>query len=239
MLLDGLTVILVATRFPENIGMVARACANMGCPKVVLVDPEHFDFKKASPLATPKGLPLLEKITVTKTLDIALQHSTHAYGTTARTGGWRKEIYTPHAISPRIARQLQQGDKVALVFGPEDRGLNNQEIIHCHELITIPTDQASSLNLAQAVLIVLYEIAQAKRTTIKLPVHSSRTVSYAELDILLRTFKETLLKLDYLHGDNVDYFFQVWKSMFSRMELKQHEFSALMGLCRQINNKII
>ena len=60
MLLQGLEVVLVKTRFPENIGMAARACVNMGCPTLRLVDPERWDREKARPLATPKGQDILD-----------------------------------------------------------------------------------------------------------------------------------------------------------------------------------
>ena len=61
MLLQGLEIVLVKTRFPENIGMAARACVNMGCPTLRLVDPERWDREKARPLATPKGQDLLRE----------------------------------------------------------------------------------------------------------------------------------------------------------------------------------
>ncbi|MBQ7585820.1 MAG: RNA methyltransferase [Desulfovibrionaceae bacterium] len=237
MLLDGLVVVLVATRFPENIGMVARACANMGCPQIILVDPKRWIKAKAEMLATPKGLPWLDNLVIAPSLSLALQNQHQVYGTTARTGGWRREIQSPRKASQRIATQILEGKQVALVFGPEDRGLTNEEIQACHELITIPTDQASSLNLAQAVLIVLYEIAQASRELKGLHLQKSPTITYQELSLFLDYFKEALINLDYLHGDNVDYFFQPWKRLFSRLELNKHEFAALMGLCRQINNK--
>ena len=64
MLLDGLRTVLVKTRFPENIGMVARAQANMGSAELFLVDPERWDYAKALPLATPKGKAILDGISV-------------------------------------------------------------------------------------------------------------------------------------------------------------------------------
>ena len=103
-----LKVIMVETRFPENIGMVARAAANMGAREIVLVAPERWDIEKARPLATSKGLPLLEAIHVVSTLDEALADCVAVIGTTARTArtsGWRREIFTPEDIAPYVLKQ--------------------------------------------------------------------------------------------------------------------------------------
>lgn len=86
MLLEGIQTVLVKTRFPENIGMAARACANMGCPSICLVDPERWDREKAAPLATAKGQGLLDTVQVRSALAEAVAASSLVLGTTARTG---------------------------------------------------------------------------------------------------------------------------------------------------------
>ena len=164
MLLTGVEVILVRTRFPENIGMAARACANMGCHRLCLVAPERWDEEKARPLATPKGLPVLESIRVAPSLTDAIAESSLVMGTTARLGGWRKSVLTADQAGALAAAAVRGGERVSLVFGSEDRGLSNEEALLCQRLVTIPTaGEASSLNLAQAVLILLYECARALR----------------------------------------------------------------------------
>lgn len=246
MLLDGVQVVLVKTRFPENIGMAARACANMGCPGIRLVDPERWDREKAAPLATPKGQSLLDNVLVSPNLAKAVAASSLVLGTTARTGGWRQALLTPGQAAREVAAALARGESVSLVFGPEDRGLNNEEITHCQRLVTIPTDvAASSLNLAQAVLLMLYECLNAVRATRLLEdaerngaAAAGRTVNAEEQERLMSALKEMLLSLDYLHGDNPDYFLMPWRRMFSRAELRRHEYDALMGLCRQVRHKL-
>lgn len=164
MLLQGLDVVLVKTRFPENIGMAARACVNMGCSSLRLVDPERWDKEKAIPLATPKGIPLLDSLSVHPSVQEAVAPCALVLGTTARVGGWRRALLSPPQAGRLVAASLARGERVALVFGPEDRGLNNAEISHCQQLVTIPTDPAArSLNLAQAVLLLTYECANAVR----------------------------------------------------------------------------
>ena len=296
-LLRGLDVVLVQTRFPENIGMAARACVNMGCGHISLVEPERWLRDKASPLATPKGQALLDGITVHSGLAEAVADSALVIGTTARRGGWRQSLLSPERCAEEVADCLRQGGRVSLVFGPEDRGLDNAAITHCHRLVCIPTDPAaSSLNLAQAVLIVLYACAAAVRegdrraatgptgptgTTAPNPATSpnpatgpqtetAATVatgptspsgpqaetaspagngengedtpgplaSAADQERLMAALREMLLRIDYLHGDNPDYFLMPWRRLFGRARLRRHEYDALMGMCRQVRRAL-
>lgn len=245
-LLDGLDVVLVKTRFPENIGMAARACVNMGCSSLRLVDPERWDREKARPLATPKGQDLLDGVTVSPDLSEAVAPTALVVGTTARIGGWRQSLLSPAQAAAAVAEVLARGERVALVFGPEDRGLNNEEITHCHKLTTIPTDPAaSSLNLAQAVLLLLYECANAvrncqKKESGRAPGESGggKLATAAEQERLMESLKDMLLRLDYLHGDNPEYFLMPWRRLFTRAGLRRHEYDALMGLCRQVRHKL-
>ena len=91
---------------------------------------------------------------------------------------------------------------------------------------------------------MLYECANAVRAT-RLPdaekkgaSGSGRAVNAEEQERLMAALKEMLLSLDYLHGDNPDYFLMPWRRMFSRAGLRRHEYDALMGLCRQVRHKL-
>lgn len=242
MLLDNLQIILVGTRFPENVGMAARACANLGCPILKLVQPELWIPDKAAPLATSKGLSILHNVCLYETLMDAVADSNLVIGTTARTGGWRKGILPVSQASDQIASALGSGDMVSLVFGPEDRGLCNSDITHCHALLNIPTEEgASSLNVAQAVLLVLHECANKMRAIRKIPQSSSgqsQKITANDMERLFSSLQEALLQLDCLHGDNPDYFFLPWKRLLHRARLKRHEYDAFMGLCRQVHHKL-
>lgn len=228
--------------------MAARACANMGCPRICLVAPERWDMDKARPLATPKGLPVLKAIRVVPDLADALAESSLVMGTTARLGGWRKGVLTADQAGAVAAPAVRAGERVSLVFGSEDRGLSNEESLLCQHLVTIPTaGEASSLNLAQAVLIVLYECARAMRgaasgapseTPAATPLTGARGITAAEQERLMAHFKAMLLALDVLHGDNPEYFLLPWRRLFGRARLRRHEYDALMGLCRQVRNKL-
>lgn len=231
-------VVLIRPRFPENIGMAARACANMGCRALILVQPERWDRQKAEPLATTQGLPVLDELQIFSTPEEALGSFQFLAGTTARLGGWRREVLCPEEAAQKLVQAGSAGQKCALLFGSEDRGLSNEEISHCHFLVHIPTTAASSLNLAQAVLILLYECLKAQRNTPPLTENNGAWITHNEQMRLEQNLKTALLKLDCLHGQNPDYFFCQWQHILRKARLRPHEYACLMGFIRQINNHL-
>ncbi len=245
MLLNGLRVVLVNTRFPENIGMAVRACANMGCTDLKLVTPERWIPEKAAPLATPKGMDLLHRVEEKGSLLDAVGDCQCVIATTARTGGWRRALLSPEQAAELIVRTLMQGEKAAIVFGSEDRGLENSDIEQCQHIATIPTSGlASSLNLAQSVLLMLYECAKANRREhgegqrTKEQAGGESHISLADNERLMASLEQALLRLDVLHGSNPSYFLMPWRRLFARAELRRHEYDAIMGLCRQILSRV-
>lgn len=161
----------------------------------------------------------------------------------ARTGGWRREWLKPEPAAGEVAAALAEDAGVALVFGPEDRGLDNADVELCHRLVNIPTvPGVSSLNVAQAMLLVLYEChkAQAERQYPQHaePLPNGRRMNSEERERLTETLKQTLLQLDYLHGDNPDYFMMPFRRFLGRVALRRHEYDTLMGICRQIRYKL-
>lgn len=253
--LRDLHVVLVKTRFPENVGMVARACVNMGAGHVALADPELWKPEKARPLATVKGEALLENVTVFPDIPTALAPHALVVGTTARTGGWRRDLLSPAQAAAEVVAVLAAGQSVALVMGPEDRGLNNEEIECCQRLVTIPTSpDASSLNVAQATLLLLYECFKtAQSHTHKAHQHEptepqteatpsmredAKRINAEEQARLYSALKSMLLDIDFLHGNNPDYFLMPLRRFLGRVGLRRHEYDALMGVCRQVKNKL-
>jgi tRNA/rRNA methyltransferase len=237
-LLSALHVVLVRPRFPENIGMTARACANMGVERITLVAPERWDIDKARPLATPQAERLLARIQVVATPAEALADAALVVGATARTGGWRREVLEPEQAAHALVLACAEGETAALLFGSEDRGLSNGEIKLCHQLIRIPTALGSaSLNLAQAVLLMLYECRKAcgRHPDAR---SESRRANQAEQERLFQNIKELLLRIDFVHGDNPDYFLRPMRRFLGRAGLRRHEYDMLMGVCRQLHTML-
>ena len=261
-MLHSLRVVLVRPRFPENIGMTARAMANMGASDLVLVNPERWEKEKAVPLATPQGAALLDAVTVEESLEAALAPCVAAFGTTARTGGWRRELLSPERAAREARAVTRQGGRAALVFGSEDRGLLNAEVEQCTRLVNIPTVTGnSSLNLAQAVLVLLYECVKAdlalpfspgrgagegtgeeageekRRWTRPASSADSRRATLDEESLLLRSLEEALLAIGHLPEDNPGWFMQPMRRFIRKSRLRRHEFDMIMGICRQMKRK--
>jgi tRNA/rRNA methyltransferase len=151
-------VVLVNPQLGENIGMAARAMANFGMFDLALVDPrEGWDREKA--LAAASGAAeTVDHATIFQNLPEALQGLHHVYATTARPRGMTKDVLTPEQAGLDMRARVARGEKVAVLFGRERYGLNNEEVSLADVVITAPVNPAyASLNIAQAVLLVGYE----------------------------------------------------------------------------------
>lgn len=240
-MLDALSIVLFRPKFSENVGAAARACANMGVSRLILVDPPAFEIDRARPMATSKGGLLLDALEIVPTLSKAVAGATVVFGTTARLGGWRTGVITPEQAAPEACRALADGGTVAVVFGPEDAGLSNKETQLCSRLVNIPTaGEATSLNLAQAVLLLCYEIFKAAHAKGDAGSHAagptpSRAATHAEREALFTALRRTLLDIDFIKPDNPDYWMLPVRRFIERVGLKRQEFNLLMGVCRQID----
>lgn len=235
--LSRLDIVLFRPKYPENIGSVARAMLNMGAKSLVLVDPQGFDLDRAAPLATVHARHILESARIIPTLREALHGTALALGTTARTGGWRKGLFSPAQAAEHVLPRLNAGGRVALVFGPEDRGLTNSETSLCDHLVMVPAHpDCTSLNLSQAVLILLYECFQRSLDTPFEPKGppGARDASFEERDALFANLQAALSDIGFLKDQNQDYWMLPVRRFFTRFRLKRNEFNLLMGVCRQV-----
>ncbi|MEC9248030.1 MAG: RNA methyltransferase [Pseudomonadota bacterium] len=152
---DRVRVVLVSTSHPGNIGAVARAMKVMGFTNLHLVRPKKFPSEEAIALASGAN-DILEDARRHDNLAEALEGTSLAYATTARSRHMSLPVCSPRAAALELG---QIDDDIALVFGQENSGLTNDQLNLCHRIITIPSNSNfSSLNLAQAVQICLYEL---------------------------------------------------------------------------------
>lgn len=252
---ENIRVVLVEPRFPENIGMAARACANMGVGRLDVTRPELWPAvwpcadpdapgreyaEKALAAATGAGRAVLENLRVFADLGAALAGSTLSFGATARTGGWRQDILTPEQAVALALKHVRAGGEAAFVFGPEDKGLDNEAIEKCSHLVSIPTASESSLNLAQAVLLLLYELSRAcpfaggERPARPGRIRTSPFITHEQSELLLERLKEAMLALESLPAENSGYFMLPLRRLLARSRIRHNEFSILMGVCGKI-----
>ena len=230
--LKNVSIVLHRTRHPENIGAAARAICNMGIGQLVVVDPQNCDLTKICRMATHAASDVVEQMEVCDTLDEALAGFNFVVGTTARLGGQRRTISAPAKLAESLITIADQ-NRIAIVFGPEDRGLTNEDIRLCDILVNIPTADFSSLNLAQAVMIVCYEIFCASRE--KPGEFEPRLASRHELEAMYAQLKDVLMRVSFINPDNPDYFMNNLRRFFSRMQLRAKEVRIIRGICRQID----
>ncbi len=154
-----LTVIAHQLRSPDNLGAIARLMANFGFHRLILSDPATHDFRKAGTLAIGAES-VLEKVAIAATLPEALKGVVFAIGTTSRGQLKRAHPLTPEEGVARLKEHAARGP-VALVLGGEKRGLDDDELSHCQEVIVIPTSDAQpSMNVSQAAAVMLYLCAR-------------------------------------------------------------------------------
>jgi tRNA (cytidine32/uridine32-2'-O)-methyltransferase len=158
---DRFRFVLVRTSHPGNIGAAARAIRTMGFDRLALVTPHRFPDPEAVALAAGAD-DVLEKAGVHGSLVEALAGSTFALGLSARRRGVTLPELSPREAAEQAVAAAARGEQVALVFGNERTGLENEELARCHAMVRIPSvDDFSSLNLSQAVQVTAYELRLA------------------------------------------------------------------------------
>jgi tRNA/rRNA methyltransferase len=230
--LDHIAVVLVHPQIPENIGAAARAMSNTGLRRLVLVRPKNCDLSRVLKTATGNSIDLVEQMEVFDDLKEALEPYHHITGTTARTGALRPTLSQPRGLAHDLIT-LSQNNLAAVLFGPEDRGLSNEHLRYCHTILTIPTASFSSLNLAQAVMIVCYEIFLATRQE---PVKvEPRLANSFELEGMYGHLKEVLTKIGFLDPQNPEHWLLNIRRFLSRFPLRAREVRIIRGVCRQMD----
>lgn len=229
--LDNIAVVLHRPRYPENIGASARAACNMGISHLIVVDPRNCDLTRVLKMATHFAADLVEAMEVFEDLETALAPFQYVVGTTARVGSRRPTTLNPRKVAEGLIAISQQ-NRIALVFGPESRGLTNAELRLCHSVVTVPTEGFASLNLAQAVIILCYEIHLASRKDTEQ--FTPRLATRQELEAMYEQLKQTFINIDFISPENPDYWMAKIRRFFSRLDMQVRDVRMIRGMCRQI-----
>ncbi|MBW1996844.1 MAG: RNA methyltransferase [Deltaproteobacteria bacterium] len=230
--LANISIVLAETQIPENIGSVARAMNNMGIRHLVLVRPKNCDLSKVLKTATGSSIDIIEEMEVHDDLLEALGPFNYVVGTTARLGSQRPALTTPRRLAQDLI-SISQNNKVAILFGPEDRGLSNEQLRYCHTIATIPTAGFASLNLAQAAMIFCYEIFLATSPSTQEP--CPRLANKFELEGMYGHLKEVLLKIGFIDPQNPEHWMLNIRRFLSRVPLRARDVRIIRGVCRQID----
>ena len=229
-------IVLVSPKFAENIGSSARIEANMGIGQLILVCREMPDREKMLRLATAKAAPLIDNLEHHRELGEALAPFGWVLGTSARQGRKRTTVNSPRQLMGEVLPQLTN-NRVALLFGPEDRGLANEELRYCNQITTIPTVDFSSLNLAQAVAILCHELHYSVLDAVSrstFPKAVPKQGDKRELEALFTHVEEALATIGFFKNGDDDYWMKSIRQFLGRIGLKSKEIKIIRGVCQQL-----
>ena len=230
--------VLVRPQMGENIGGAARAMWNFGLDRMRIVAPrDGWPNQKAVAMASGAGR-LLDEAQLAQDLPEALADCTYVFATTARPRELTKPVFSPEGAMKKAAELLRQGEKVAVLFGPERAGLENDDIAKANAIITVPVNpEFASLNLAQCVLLTAYEW---RRQEEQVPdetfeIGKSDWATGQEIEALVTHYEERLTEAGYFFPpEKAPGMKTVFRNLWSRMRLTRADVQMLHGVMRQM-----
>jgi len=219
-----------------NIGSAARALKNMGFSDLRMVEPAASPRGRAATAMAVHAGDVLANASIWQDLGSALADRTITVGTTCRPGQYRSGAMRLHDAASALANDART-NRIAIIFGPEDHGLTNDELKLCHRLITISTaDEYPSLNLAQAVMVAAYELhlaLAARKSTAGL----AAVPEFApadEVEKMLARMAKALVSIGFLPEDNPDHIMFALRAILGRAGLTRRDLDILNGIARQM-----
>lgn len=232
------TFVLVRPQMGENIGAAARAMWNFGLDRMRIVAPrDGWPNPKAVAMASGAGR-LLDEAALATDLPTALADCSFVFATTARPRELVKPVYSPEAAMKLAAQKIKAGEKVAVLFGPERAGLENDDIARANAIISVPVNpEFASLNLGQCVLLTAYEWQRQTQEVADETIELGKTdwATGRDVEALVSHYEDRL--------DEAGFFFPetkaagmkvVFRNMFSRLPLTRADVQMLHGVMRQM-----
>ncbi len=229
--LDQLVVVLQRPQDNRNIGAVLRAMKNMGINHLRLVDPAPLDPAVILRVAHHCE-DLLERTTIYPTLDAALADAIYVVGTAALLHHARPQTDAVRAVATAITAQLHQGT-VVLLFGQEDDGLDHAALDRCHLIVTLPTNaEYPALNLAQSVLLLLYEVRMSALTLSNTAIPSATLAPQADLERFLQAGADTLEAMGFFKSNRASTIRKL-RQIAYKANLTGEEVALLLAIVRR------
>ena len=230
--------VLVRPQMGENIGGAARAMWNFGLDRMRIVAPrDGWPNQKAVAMASGAGRLLDEAMLAENTAE-AVADCAYVYATTARQRGLTKPVFSPEGAMADAARRIAQGERVAVLFGPERAGLENDDIARANAIISVPVNpEFASLNLAQCVLLTGYEWQRQVAEITHQSVEMAKTdwANQAETEALMTHYEERLEQAGFFFPeDKAPAMKTNLRNMWSRMALTRADVQMLHGILRQM-----
>jgi tRNA/rRNA methyltransferase len=231
--LGNFAFILVRPLQAGNVGSAARALKNMGLGDLRLVAPNAGASGRAAATMAVHAGDVLRRAQRHESLGAALADCTLAVGTTCRPGLYRSGAVELREAAVQLAAEATV-NRIAIIFGPEDTGLVNRELKLCQRLITIPTaPEYPSLNLAQAVMLVAYELMMAAGAAREMPPAQPYAPAIA-VDAMMERLSEALVSIGFLPAENPEHIMFALRAILGRAGIGLRELDILSGVARQI-----
>ena len=230
--LEEIRIVLDHTSHPGNIGAAARAMKVMGLDRLHLVEPADFPNAQATAMASSAD-DLLDRAQVHSTLVQALEGCTLVLGTSARRRTVTQELLEPREAAARV---LEESGPVAVVFGCEKSGLDNAALDRCHALVSIPTGvDYMSLNLAQAVQVLCYELHMTARVggeahSVEARVPATAPATAERMEVFFDRLERTLAAIRFSTPGQTETLHRRMRRLFQRARPDDDELNMLNGM---------
>ncbi|GFE50260.1 tRNA (cytidine/uridine-2'-O-)-methyltransferase TrmJ [Roseobacter cerasinus] len=230
--------VLVRPQMGENIGAAARAMWNFGLDHMRVVAPrDGWPNQSAVAMASGAGR-LLDEARLCADLPEAIADSTFVFATTARSRDLTKPVFSPEEALRETARRIAEGQRVAVLFGPERAGLENEDIAQANAIVSVPVNPAfPSLNLAQCVLLMGYEWRRATGDVEPQVTEMAGTpwAEAGEVEHLAKHYEERLEDAGFFFPEHKAQSMRTnLRNMWSRMPLTRADVQMMHGMLRQL-----
>lgn len=231
--MDQFIIVLHRPQDPRNIGAVVRAMKNMGFRRLRLVQPPPFALADLTAVAH-RSEDVVANLEVYADLDVALSDARFVVGTSERAHPERPMRADARAFAAELVARAASAGPVALLFGPEDHGLDNAAFDRCHVILTLPADPAyPSLNLAQAVLLTLYELRMAAVGPLPPPPPRSPATA-AELDAAFEALAAAVKAVGFVKSGDGGAVLRRLRALITRAEPDSREAALLAAFAREV-----
>jgi TrmH family RNA methyltransferase len=236
--LENVVIVLDHPQNVVNIAGVVRAMKNMGLSRLRLVSPDEFDPWRIEGIAH-RSEDVVSSTHIHDTLEEAVADCVYVLGTTARPRTAHRNYLRPRESATMLISKAEVG-LVAIVFGREDRGLTNDALDRCDAVVVIPTDQAySSMNLAQACLLIAYELflaAEGEGHSLPKGKRSAGAATHDELEAMFAALENGLERIEFFKSRATESVMRTFRTLLSRAEPDRQEAGLVKALGFEIGN---
>ena len=232
----NLNIVLVEPNGPMNVGSIARLCSNFDINELRIVSPKCDIFSLEAKKMALKGQRYIDNCKIFNSIEQAIFDFDLVLATCGRIDLSNDiECQSPEDISKWISSFLEINN-IGILFGREDRGLSNNELLYAHKILNIETSQNyTSLNLSHAVAIVLYELTKSSTNNLEKDLQLFDLASSKQIYESFNEIEEMLIKTGYLLEHTANSKISKFKKFILKAKTSSYEINVLRGIVHQIN----